>query len=221
MEKVQVELERLRQSLLPSLEPLQITLNAKTPYKAVHFREALLWRTVELASSACELLKSGRIAAGITLVRGVAESAAAMRYLSETVQSFCQCENRSLQEVDEKLMRLLMGDRRNSDMPDAINVLTMLKHANRTVPGVSDSYEILSEFAHPNWSGTCLLFSKIDSENHVVSFGVGQRSENSAKIAISSLHAALKIVSHAYDEIADFYPSFVEACESELAPTNK
>jgi hypothetical protein len=198
---------------LPSIgDPRSISVCAKIPFKVIHFRESLFWRTEEFARCACDLYEKGNIGPAIVLTRAIAENAAAVWYLMEIIET--NCADIDVDDLDEQVMKLLMGHRTNDEMPAAINVLTMLRKADRQISGILSAYESLSEFAHPNWSGTAGLYSKADHEKILVHFGKNARlSEAPLNIGLNSLVGALMTFEFAYNKISDLMPDFISKCE--------
>ena len=193
------------------VDPAQFSLGSKLPYKAICLREGLLWRTEEVARSACDLFERNGVASAITLARATAENAAAMSYLLQLVNSHAASDN--VEEFDNKLMQLLLGSRSEADMPQAVNVLTMLRKANNVVPGIEKNYALLSEFAHPNWSGVLSLFSENDLARVLTRFGNELRSNAAVELGLKSLVASLALVEFSYNRLSDALPGFISACE--------
>jgi hypothetical protein len=112
-------------------------------------------------------------------------------------------ESKSAAEIRGQLMSLLMGSRTDTPpMPQALNVLKFVDHVEQVVPGFRQRYERLSEFAHPNWAGTVLLFSKFEKLGTVAEFGEAVRSADSVKlIALGNLSGALILFEGSYDLI--------------------
>ncbi len=205
----------LTQSLPNCVDPLGISVKSKIPYKVIAYREALIWRTEEIARSACDMYQRNDLAAAILLTRAASENGAAMWFLYELVRK--QVEGVFDSELDVRVERLLMGSRNNSEMPEAMQVLTMLDKAEKAAPGIRKNYESLCEYAHPNWSGTGYLYSKIDKDKILTNFGKNPRgSEGPAGTGLNSLICSLVLFEHAYNAIADILPAFVTACEAAI-----
>src|SRR5690606_7690411 len=85
-------------------------------------------------------------------------------------------------EANSSSRRQLTGSRTNSDMPDAINVMTFVQAANKDVEGFLGQFERLCEFAHPNWAGTSLLYSRPSLEERAVAFGRGIRKADNLEV---------------------------------------
>lgn len=77
-------------------------------------------------------------------------------------------------------------------------------------------YGLLSEYAHPNWAGTVLLYSDTDKQTAVTDFGRNMRkAENAKVIGTGNLGVALKMFASRYDRIGDLLPEFIRVCESQ------
>jgi len=75
-------------------------------------------------------------------------------------------------DFDKKTRLLLLGSRDRSTRYDSVSVLTILKHVEKSYPGVTALYGALSEIAHPNFEGVCFGYSEIDHERHETAFRV-------------------------------------------------
>ena len=203
------------------VDPASISLSAKIPFKAIVYRETLIWRTEEFARCACDLYQRKDIGSAIVLTRVVTENAAAIWYLMQLIRDANDTSH--VKGLDERIMKLLMGSRSNDELPDAVNVLTMLKKAEKSIPGIGilSAYDSLSEFAHPNWSGTSLLYSRNDHDKILTHLGKNVRSaESPLGLGLSSLTGSLAMFEHAYNSISDLMPDFVSVCEAAL-PNNE
>jgi hypothetical protein len=166
----------------------------------------------ELSSSAQETLEKDLLAAGILLTRGAVETAATVWYLCGKLEAANQ--SGSVAAIDEDLMSLLMGSRNNPELPKATNVLTFVDRVDKEVEGFRKQYDGLSEFAHPNWAGTTLLYSKPVPEKAISNLGANLRSDEGTKqIAVVNLSVALMIFERSYNRISELIPDFVSLCE--------
>jgi hypothetical protein len=122
-----------------------------------------------------------------------------------------------LGDIDNQLMRLLCGSRTDPAMPEAVNVLNFIDKVEKGVEGFRLQYDMLSEYAHPNWAGTALLYSKPDMERRQTDLGSSLRlSENVKLCGVINLRVALMLFENVYTMIADSVPAFIELCERSL-----
>jgi hypothetical protein len=195
-----------------SLDGFAISSISKLPFKALRYRESLLWRIAQLGRSAFENFESNKLASAILLTRAVTETSAALWYLSVKLKA--AVEAKELGSIDDSLVKLLMGSRTDAALPQAISVLTFIAHVERDLEGFSEQYNRLSEFAHPNWAGTTLLFSKLDESGTVADFGENIRAGESAKTTGAvNLSVSLAMFEATYNSITDLMPEFVFLCE--------
>ncbi|MBI3015827.1 MAG: hypothetical protein HYY65_12415 [Candidatus Tectomicrobia bacterium] len=204
------------QACLPKRnDPVSISLKAKIPFKALEYREALIWRASELASTACRLLEEGELAAGTLLVRGLMETSAALWFLNRKIKDVV--DGHRVGSIDEDLMRLLMGSRTDLTTYESFNVLTLVDKIAQEIPSFRREYEALSQIAHPNWCGTMMLYSRPNTEKIWTDFGKHVRdNESVVKVGLINLNAGLQIFEYAYNQIVDLMPRFIEICEKAL-----
>jgi hypothetical protein len=205
----------LSESLPTRIDPASISIKAKIPFKAMIYREALIWRTEELARMALEMYERNELASAVTLTRACMEDIAAMWYLKGTLQNIV--EDNNMREVDDVLMKLLMGSRSGITDLEAFNVLTFVDKVEKDINGFRKNYEAMCEYAHPNWSGTSFIYSKHDKENIWTDFGKNIRDTDSvAVVGLINLNASLQIFEHSYNKVGDLMPGFIRICEKAL-----
>jgi hypothetical protein len=152
LQEIARHIEILESNLPKRVDPASISLKAKLPFKALDYRGALMWRFVELCRCALDSFNGGDLAAATILTRAAMETVAALWYLSGKTKSVVDMQ--TVGDLDEFLMRLLMGSKVNSAMPQPVNVLTFVERVNAQFDGFRQQYDELSEFSHPNWAGT-------------------------------------------------------------------
>jgi hypothetical protein len=214
LEETKARVQSIADHLPKVVDPRTISITAKIPFKVILFREALIWRTEELARCACDLYERQDICSAIILSRAAAENAAAMWYLMELIEEQYAAPNTG--KFDKHMMRLLCGHSSGEPLPKPINVMDMLRKADKKVGGVMASYEAMSDFVHPNWSGTEGLYVLNDHEQVVSHLGRNAKSRDDPfRIGLNSLSGALLTFEYAYNRTADLMPEFISICESE------
>lgn len=195
-----------------SVDGFALSSISKLPFKALRYRESLLWRIVQLGRGAFESFASSKLASAILLTRAVTETSAALWYLSVKLKA--AVEAKELGTIDDSLVKLLMGSRTDAALPQAISVLTFIAHVEKDLEGFTEQYNRMSEFAHPNWAGTTLLFSKVDESGTIADFGENIRGGDTAKITGAvNLSVSLAMFESSYNSITDLMPAFVVLCE--------
>jgi hypothetical protein len=206
----------LRDSLPQSVDAAALGVREKAPFQLLFqllcTRQALIWRTEELARTACDALERDDFAAAALLARATVESAALAWKLMEVPD-----ERRKLspQELNDTLIRMLVGSRLWPDVPQALQILSCIDRMDKKVPGVRRSYDILSEIAHPNWRGVFGMYAETDRPKFTAHFGRGLRSAEGTKGAVvSALLGGLDLFEFAYNRISDGMPEFLAELES-------
>jgi len=197
---------------LPSrVDPASITWESKIPWKVVNLREALLYRITELSESALELYETqNRIISAFIITRAIHETIAL--YYSFHVKLKRVIDNRSLDNFDEYLMKMLFGWKNDNDFPKVPNILNAIDDLNKQLDGFRQNYDRLSEFCHPNYSGVFGAYAKINKEKGWVDFGKEVQKTN-PMIGIHPLVAMLELFKSYYNESAELIPSLIEICE--------
>jgi hypothetical protein len=212
----------LESNLPRRVDGFALSQKSKMPWKVLLYREALIWRMVELSRRAFESFASDQLVCGIVLTRAVLEVSAALWFLCAKVEAVV--DSKIVGDVDEYLVKLAMGTAtgwpENSApgavaMPRPVKVGKMLEQTEEDIEGFSHQYGVLSEYAHPNWAGTVLLYSDTDRQTAVTVFGRYMRNAEPTKaIGAVNLNAALKMFQSRYNRMSDLLPSFIDLCEA-------
>ena len=178
----------------------------------------------ELGREALESFEKNNLVSGIVLARAAIETTAALWYLSTRVDAVVT--SGVVGDIDDYLMRLTMGNATgvNATDPDAddpvlprpIRVGSFLKEVDKEIEGFNHQYGILSEYAHPNWAGTALVYSKHNTEDRYTVFGRIVRGDSTRNIGLGNLSVALLLFERAYGRVGDLIPMFISICESRL-----
>lgn len=184
---------------------------AKVAYKYLCYRDALLWRSEEIAKSTRNELLENRIVSATILTRALFECAACFNYLTEKIQN--AIETKQADGLDETAMRLLMGSKWQDWDPQPLNVLTMINRLDRKYEGARRLYDDLSEIAHPNWSGTAGAFSELNHETGITEF-LRYRNDGGGifERCLLALATALPTISISYNSCSDTFLEFNLLC---------
>jgi len=221
MDEIRGRLELLESNLPQRVDAMAVSPTSKLPFKVLLYREALIWRMVELGRPAFENFERDRLVSGIVLARAAVETSAALWFLCAKVAA--AVASNAVGDIDDYLMKLVAGmatgapktDASTSDatLPRPVRVAAFLNQADKDIEGFSHQYGILSEYAHPNWAGTVLLYAKHDPENRLTDFGHNMREgDNTKRIGICNLSVALAMFETSYNRITDLVPNFVRLC---------
>jgi hypothetical protein len=172
---------------------------------------------VELSQDALECFQKDNLASGVVLTRAAMETSAALWTLRRKIEATLLNE---VGEIGEYLKRLRVGRGKGiaqDDEPKAIHVNDFIRAVEKDCDGFSHQYDSLSEYAHPNWSGTTMLYSNFDHDGAAVDFGKNIRGRDSTKgIGVTNLSVALMFFEHTYGKLGKVMPAFIALCEREL-----
>jgi hypothetical protein len=192
---------------------------AKLPLKVVDLRSALNYRIVDLLESGLHASEENRIASCVVLVRSALETAAALWYITDKVET--ALSSGAIGDLDDFVMRVLLGSKVPTDdtrTPEAINTLTFIDKIDKKAPGFRKIYDDMSEYAHPNWLGAGYLYAQPSKEDLVTRFGPEFRDPVSARFLAS---LGLEISSHMFEalhaQIEELIPRFIELAEKDIA----
>ncbi|MGC1107840.1 MAG: hypothetical protein WA876_15020 [Candidatus Acidiferrales bacterium] len=224
LDEIRERLSLLESNLPKRVDGWALSQLSKLPFKVLVYREALSWRMAELSRAAFEEFEKARLAAAIILTRAAFETSAALWYLCTKVEA--SVESAELGDIDDYLMKMSMGmatdpptDPATGEpiMPRPVRIGTFLNCVEKDIEGFSRQYGYLSEYAHPNWTGTVYLYLKFDQGNAAADLGQNIRQpENTKLIFAVSLSNALLIFELSYNRITDIVPRFIKLCENRL-----
>jgi len=203
---------RFAASLPTSVDVAALGVKSKAPWQLLCTREALMWRTEELARNACDALERADFSVAALLARAIMENAALAWKLMQVLERH---GSQSAQELNDVLMRMLVGSKKWDDMPQAINILTCLQGMNKKIPGVLAAYDSLSEMAHPNWRGVFGLYAETDRANYISYFGraLGDKPAHATGTILDSMLGSLGAFEYAYNRISEMMPGFLAELE--------
>src|SRR5688572_22879490 len=116
--------DSFRASLPDRVAAASLTLESKTPFKALVLREALIHRVSSLADGAISEFDAGRWVSATVLVRAVVETTALLFSLDRRVGRALQEKNDD--DLTEFLRRTMVSSRTEPSLPEAINVLNFI-----------------------------------------------------------------------------------------------
>jgi hypothetical protein len=210
LEAARSHLARMATHLPTEVSATVIGVWSKAPYKALTIRGALLWRTQELGADAIRSYEDGRLATATLLTRALIETVALHWRLCDQISRWRKMEPK---ELNNRLNNMLLGWKGDPDFPDAPNVLTMIDHLERQVPGVRNGYDQLSEIVHPNYGGVHGLYAENDENNFVTNLGPMTRKKT-PRHAVLMLAATLGIQIEADLRFADAFREWLASLPS-------
>src|ERR1700730_14045454 len=85
MDEISGRLKLLESKLPKRIDAMALSRTSKLPFKVLLYREALIWRVVELGWAALQCFERDTLVSAIVLVRAAVESSAALWYLHAKV----------------------------------------------------------------------------------------------------------------------------------------
>lgn len=205
----------LTASLPYSVDASSVSVTAKIPFKALDYREALIWRFEELARITCEMYERRELTVAMTLTRSCMEAVSVMWYLHDEIKKVI--DSKQIGMIDETLMTLLIGSKNNFTGINAKNILTIIDKITKQIPAFRINYDLLSEVVHPNWAGTSGLYSKPVQEEYKVIYGKNIRiPESIIEAGLLNFTTSLAMFEHYYNEIGNLMLNFIKICEDDL-----
>lgn len=213
---------RERQKLLTENMPegvdrLTHGFRSKIPYKIMCIREAQFCRAEEFSRAACDMFERDDVVVGVSNTRSTLECLAVIFHINEKMVS--QQKNGLDSDLDEQVMKVLLGFKSDPDFPQMVNVLTMVDKLDSKTPGIRKNYNTLSEVAHPNYSGAVGVYGAPDYDCGITWFNKKKDSERVRKIkglGLVSLIPVLKLFEHEYNRTADLIEPFGRLCDANL-----
>lgn len=169
-------------------------------------RAGLMYRAHELALAAHELAKNHQVSASITLTRALFETVSVVGYLNHKVDAFHKDKN--FESFNETVMRVMLGSRIEGTPYSSINILSMIERIDKTMSGFKTTYEILSEYSHPNFAGTCGLYGELKKGEMTMFSKINSDTEKHKNKTIDQISLALDTLKYFHldmeEKIDDF-----------------
>lgn len=192
-----------------------VSPRSKLPFKVVMLAGALAWRTHQMARAALAAYDDQMHVAGILSTRAVMETMAALNTLHHLVTTY---GGGDVDGLDERLMAGIFGSRNRDDRPKARNILSDIDRVAKRSPALRSLYDELSEYAHPNDSGTVTAFVRIDPNGQAALFtAMGEDPGRRAWTLIESLATTLALAVALYEDLREGLPAFSIRCEQDVA----
>lgn len=200
LEDLRELIARFEVSLPTRVDPAGLTLKSKIPFKVLSLREVLFHRTTTLARAALDLYDENKRVPSYILMRSTVETCAACYALRKKISTFLEESN--VDEFDDFLVKGLSGGRDDKAKHRSLNVLTLVNHVDREYDGFRRMYDVLCEYAHPNYLGTLDAFGKVDRDNVWLDLGPELRMPPPA-FGLALFFFSLEVFEEQYNIISD------------------
>lgn len=184
-------------------------VTVKIPTKLAAVSGSLAWRAHDFATLACDLFDRKRIVPGAVIVRSLMETVALFHMVHKKSRN--AVAERSLDTLDNFLIRCMSGNRLANGELDSPNVLTAIQSLEKE-PGCDryiDFYSSLCEFAHPNALGSFYAYSSFDNNSRVLWFGRNRGLTKESDLAFAIVFA-LEVFLEIDIGVKELMPSIVQ-----------
>ncbi len=192
--------EELQVSLTARVDPASLTKKSKIPFKIFSLREPLFHRITALSDCAIDLYDADRRIASYLIIRACLETTAATYNLRRKCERFL--EEPDIDSFDEYLTNGLIGGRDEGAKHIALNILTMIDKVDTEYNGFRKMYDVLCEYAHPNFFGVLDSYAKFDQTNIWLDLG-NEIQKPPPQYGLPAFLMSLKIFIDNYNEIDD------------------
>jgi len=190
---------------------------SKTALKAYVIRASLFHRIIELAGVAIDLYRQDRLIGAYVITRSAFETAALAYHAYKHIERVV--ETGKIGNIDDTLMKVLFGERLPETEWKSVNILTPIDKLDKEAKGVRAMYEVLCEFAHPNWAGAMGAYAKADQDFFTLDFD--QKHENiPPEAGLEALVAALLAFEHSESSMSGMLADFTKIHEGERENAN-
>jgi hypothetical protein len=205
-------------SCLPgSIPAAALPVQSKLPFDIVSLREMLFHRASALATPAVSLLEARNVVSGVLLTRALIETVAMLVDLHEKLEDFVKSPD--VDVFHAFLMKSLFANRYEDKGVKheyfTSNILSSINRLDKKSQGIRQMYDVLSEYAHPNYNGVFGTFGKMDQEKLVLNLGPNVRGKGNDIIGAGALAAALTIFEHYYNAMPDLMTAVNQHFEPE------
>jgi hypothetical protein len=183
------------------VSPLSKNVAYKPTFEADYYREIVFHRLIELIESAHHLYRSDLLIGSIVVARAAQETLSIMWFLNLKLQKLA--DTKDIARFTKTMQQLILGWCEDPEFPEKVNVLTCIDAVDKRLGGkFRRHYDMLSEYSHPNYSGTMGAFGKPNHASLEVEIGLYPRSKEMLK---SHLQSTLIICIQLLDTIQQDY----------------
>ncbi len=207
-------LKQINQRLAEKIAAYDLGYKSKLPFKAMSLHELLLHRVADLSEAAIDLFELRKLVPAAIITRAVYETTAILYSLRVRIEEVIRTKD--VDDIDQFFMKSLFGGRVENAPIECTNILGAVDRINKKFNRFRDSYDALSEYAHPNWSGLMGSYGNLVKETATLYLG-RKASKISLMTALPLLAASHAIFLHDYDEIKRRLPEFNNICEENIA----
>jgi len=202
--RLYAELKAKRVSaVVPSSNPIA----PKVIWMVQSFIQLTIHRAVDLFEALSVSWESSKPSVAFVLARAIIENAATIFDLQDQIENHIKLGE--FTKIHEAVHVRLMGGLDKESPILVPNILNAIDKADKKYKTFREHYEIMSEFAHPNYSGMHGLYGKIDQER--LTFHIkGENGINDITLSflLYSLSVSLFVIRDSIHNLESLYPAF-------------
>ena len=210
LDEVGTFLKQINVNLPKKISAASLSHHSKLLFKAFSLRGVLVHRITDLTEVAIDLYEADKVVPAIIMTRSVFETTAVLYLLYKKIKKAAM--TKMLGDIDDFLMKSLFGGRVKNAPIESYNILTAINHADKDFSSYRESYDRLSEFVHPNWSGVSGAYSKLNRSTMELYLGK-EFGKVPIMISLPLLAGALELFIHYYDELDHYLLKFNKFCD--------
>ena len=206
------DLNRLLQELHAN-PPKEIDVKSMGGYESVVAkfmlaRAGLLHRALELATSADNSISNQQVVSSSLLIRALFETVSVFGFMYFKMLDFNKTKN--IQEFETSITKILYGSRNETTEYTSINILSMVDKIDKVYPNYRATYDKLSEFSHPNYTGASLLYGTLQEKEIVTYNNLSSSHLMHKNESINDLCLCIDRLKYFIFQITDIIEVFVE-----------
>ena len=211
----------LRKRLISEFTAAYIASVPKIVWKTSSTYQCLIRRTLEAVDGMRAAWNAGNLLTAATMARSLVEIGAIVRQLTDSIKT--AAEEKDLDAIDKAVMNVGFGTRIKDLYEDEIakgeykaqNILTIIDKMDKKMfqdekPRLRDTYDLLSEFVHPNSFGILGLYSDNFSGEFRIEFGRTARKKETLLPFLRVTLGMAWLVEIAANDIEKLIPAITE-----------
>lgn len=138
---------------------------ASVKWKAEMFLNSMLFRALSISSGICLNWNTGNGLSAVILARALMETGAVTWDMKNYILK--NFNDKNIENIDKKLtIQTLAYSARISDenFPPPFNIMDSIREIDKSFSGLKRTYDFLSDFAHPNYTGSLSSFGKSNAQ---------------------------------------------------------
>lgn len=215
VEQTYVRVGHLRMAQVdPAISPFAVV-----PRKVLVLLQAGLRRVLELTEAHVAEVNAGLFTPPFVTARAVIETSCLLYRMAQEAERITKDHDRAaLEQFDDRIMKAMFGGKSpewtHANEIQALNVLTIIDNLTKTtIPDLRSMYDLLSEYAHPNYDGMIGVYQVVieRSSKFIDHPASEQRADLSTAVGMTGF--GLLLTERAVAQYQALLPDFVRLCE--------